>query len=171
MNNFALKYKKKNTFELEQKKINQINKNEIIIKIYSCGICGSDLKILRKGSNRVKRNTVLGHEISGEIIYAKSGKYFKKGQKIILGADIPNKYKKDFAFGHEIDGGFQKYLKIDMSLLRKSPHYLTKNKINHDTSCLAEPLACCINGFENSPCKKRWTRHPPRSQRISIIKR
>ena len=73
MNNFALKYKKKNTFELEQKKINQINKNEILIKIYSCGICGSDLKILKKGSHRVKKNTVLGHEMSGEIIFAEPG--------------------------------------------------------------------------------------------------
>ena len=60
MNNFALKYKKKNTFELEQKKINQTNKNEILIKIHSCGICGSDLKILKKGSNRVKKKYCFG---------------------------------------------------------------------------------------------------------------
>ena len=66
---------------------------------------------LKKGSNRVKKNTVLGHEISGEIASAEAGKYFRKGQKIILGADIPNKSNRDFAFGHEIDGGFQKYLK------------------------------------------------------------
>ena len=148
MNNFALKYKKKNALELEQAKISQTNKNEILIKIHSCGICGSDLKILKKGSNRVKKNTVLGHEISGEIASVTSDKYFKKGQKIILGADIPNKSNKDFAFGHEIDGGFQKYLKISNNLLRKAPHYLTKNKINHNTACLVEPLACCLNGFE-----------------------
>ena len=33
MNNFALKYKKKNALELEQAKISQTNKNEILIKI------------------------------------------------------------------------------------------------------------------------------------------
>ena len=148
MNNFALKYKKKNSLELEQAKIDQTNKNEILIKIHSCGICGSDLKILKKGSNRVKKNTVLGHEISGEIASAGADKYFRKGQKIILGADIPNKSSKNFAFGHEIDGGFQKYLKVSNNLLRKAPHYLTKSKINHNTACLVEPLACCLNGFE-----------------------
>ena len=84
MNNFALKYKKKNGLELEQEKIDQTNKNEILIKIHSCGICGSDLKILKKGSSRVKKNTVLGHEMSGEIASVESNKYFKKGQKIYL---------------------------------------------------------------------------------------
>ena len=148
MNNFALKYIKKNNLKFIKEKINKINKNEILIKIHSCGICGSDLKILKKGSKRVKKNTVLGHEISGEIASSNSDKYFKKGQKIILGADIPNKFKKDFAFGHEINGGFQKYLKVNSNLLRKAPHYLTKNKIDYNSTCLTEPLACCLNGFE-----------------------
>ena len=148
MNNFALKYKKKNVLKLEHQKINCIHRNEIVIKIHSCGICGSDLKIIKNGSSRVKKNTVLGHEISGEIVSTAFGKYFKKGQKIILGADIPNKLNKNLAFGHEIDGGFQKFLKVNNNLLRKAPHYLTKGKINHNVTCLTEPLACCLNGFE-----------------------
>jgi len=148
MNNFALKYKKKNVLKLEHQKINHIRKNETLIKIRSCGICGSDLKIIKNGSSRVKKNTVLGHEMSGEIVSAVFSKYFKKGQKIILGADIPNKLNKNFAFGHEIDGGFQKYLKVNNNLLLKAPHYLIKGKINHNNTCLAEPLACCLNGFE-----------------------
>lgn len=148
MNNFALKFIKKNNLKFSKEQIGSVNKNDILIKIHSCGICGSDLKILKKGSNRVKKNTVLGHEMAGEITHVNSNKYFKKGQKIILGADIPNKLKKDFAFGHEINGGFQKYLKIKSDLLRKAPHYLTKNKIDYNSTCLAEPLACCLNGFE-----------------------
>jgi len=148
MINLALKYKKKNNFKLEKNKIEKVKKNEILIKIHSCGICGSDLKILNKGSKRVRKNTILGHEISGEIVYSGSSRYFKKGQKIILGADIPVKYKKDYAFGHEIDGGFQKYLKVNNNLLHIAPHYITRNKINHNTACLTEPLACCLNGLE-----------------------
>ena len=155
MNNFALQYKKKNTLKFEQQKIGKISKNEVLIKIHSCGICGSDLKILKKGSYRVKKNTVLGHEMSGEIIFAEPGKYFRRGQKIVLGADIPHKLNKDFAFGHEINGGFQRYLRVKSKLLRKAPHYLTKSKIDYDTACLAEPLACCLNGFEKINFKPR----------------
>jgi len=148
MINLALKYKKKKYLKLEEVKIKKITRNDVLIKIRSCGICGSDLKIVNKGSRRVKKNTVLGHEISGEIVHAGLSKYFKKGQKIILGADIPNKSKKDFAFGHEIDGGFQKYLKVSNNILHTAPHYITRSKINHNTACLTEPLACCLNGFE-----------------------
>ena len=148
MNNLSIKYIKKNVLNFERTQIEQSKKNETVVKIHSCGICGSDLKILKNGSNRVKKNTVLGHEMSGEILSTTSKKYFKKGQKIILGADIPNKFNKDLAFGHEIDGGFQKYLKINSNLLRNAPHYITNTKINHNNTCLTEPLACCLNGFE-----------------------
>lgn len=148
MINLSLKYKKKNNLALESNIISKINKNDILIKVHSCGICGSDLKILKGGSNRVKKNVVLGHEISGEIIYSSANKKFKKGQNIILGADIPNKKNKDFAFGHEIDGGFQKYLTVKHEILQASPYYLTSQKIDHEVTCLTEPLACCINGIE-----------------------
>ena len=148
MINLALKYKKKNYLKLEEVKIRDVKRSDVLIKIRSCGICGSDLKIVNKGSRRVKKNTVLGHEISGEIVHAGLSKYFKKGQKIILGADIPIKSKKDFAFGHEIDGGFQKYLKVSNNILLAAPFYLTRSNINHNTACLTEPLACCLNGFE-----------------------
>ena len=67
MNNFALKYNKKNVLKLEHQKINYINKNETLTKIHSCGICGSDLKIIKNGSSRVKKNTILGHEISSDV--------------------------------------------------------------------------------------------------------
>ena len=39
-------------------------------------------------------------------------------------------------------------MKVNNNLLRKAPHYLTKRKINHNTTCLVEPLACCLHGFE-----------------------
>ena len=75
-------------------------------------------------------------------------KTFKTNYNIVLGADIENNENKDLALGHEIDGGFQRYLKINYKLLKSTPHYLTKKKIDFDTASLAEPTACCLNGFE-----------------------
>lgn len=124
-------------------------KNDVVIQVKSCGICGSDLKIYRGANKRVKKNRVIGHEISGKIIKSpKNQKLFKKDQNIVLGADVENKSNKDLALGHEIDGGFQKYLKIDYNLLKKIPHFITTKKINYNLASLTEPLACCLNGFE-----------------------
>ena len=44
----------------------------------ACGICGSDLKILKYGSKRVKNNVVLGHEVSGQILDFKKNSVIKK---------------------------------------------------------------------------------------------
>ncbi len=120
-------------------------KNEILIEVKSCGICGSDLKLLDFGNSRVKSGTVIGHEISGKII-----EHNKKvsNKNVILGADIPVDFKKDFALGHEIDGGFQKFLSIEKKYFNKVPNFITKKKIDYNLASLSEPLACCLNGFE-----------------------
>jgi L-iditol 2-dehydrogenase len=132
-----------------RKSIIDLQKNEILINVKSCGMCGTDLKIFKKGSHRVKKNRIIGHEISGQIIKVPNNQsYFKKNSNIILGADIENLENKNFALGHEVDGGFQKYMKIDANLLKKVPHYLTNKKINYDQASMTEPLACCINGLE-----------------------
>ena len=127
----------------------RLKSNQVLIKIESCGMCGTDLKIFMNGSKRVKKNRVMGHEISGKILQVPNKeKYFKKNFNIVLGADIEDSNKKDFALGHEIDGGFQKYMTIDSKLLKKIPHFFTKKKINYNYAAMTEPLACCINGLE-----------------------
>ena len=128
----------------------KIKKQNVLINVKSCGMCGTDLKIFNFGSKRVKKNRVMGHEISGKIIHVPLGqKYFKKGENIILGADIEGVNKADeYALGHEIDGGFQKYLSINVKLLKKVPHYKTLKKIDYDLTSVTEPLACCLNGLE-----------------------
>jgi len=72
------------------------------------------------------------NEISGKIVKVpKNEKYFKKNSNIVLGADIEDHTKEDFALGHEVDGGFQKFLAIKSNILKKFPHFFTKKKINY----------------------------------------
>ena len=135
---------------LAKSKLN-LEKNDILIEVKSCGICGSDLKILEHGSSRVKNGTIMGHEVSGKIINLKKNNSQKN---IILGADIPMINEENFAIGHEIDGGFQKFLKIKKKFFNKIPNYITKKKINYDLASLSEPVACCLNGFERMSFQK-----------------
>lgn len=150
MINTSLNFYKKKLF-LKKKLVN-FNKSDLVIKVKSCGICGSDLHILKNGSKRVSDGRVMGHEISGQIIDRNKNK--DKIRNVLFGADIPHKYKSNYALGHEIDGGFQKYLSIDKKLFKKIPHFITKKKINFDKASLCEPLACCLNGFKNMNFKK-----------------
>lgn len=149
--NISLNFIKPKTLKLRNNKIVPKN-NDVIIKVESCGMCGSDLKMFKNGSSRLKKNRIMGHEIAGKIVLAPSNqKYFKRNSQIALGADIEN--HKNFALGHEIDGGFQKFLKIDKNLLKKTPHYMTTKKVKFDILALTEPLACCLNGIEKIDLK------------------
>ncbi len=152
MINTSLIYNNK-SLKLINRKI-QPSKDDVVVKVRSCGICGSDIKILRGKNKRVKIGRVIGHEISGQICNIVSKKPVTSNQNIIFGADIPSKTKKDFALGHEIDGGFQQYMIIKKKLLNKIPHVKTYKKINFDLASLCEPLACTLNGFEKINFKK-----------------
>ena len=136
-----------------KKKILKFSKADVVIKVKCCGICGSDINILKNGSKRLSEGRVMGHEIAGEILNHDSKKN-SKIRNILLGADIPNNNKIDYALGHEIDGGFQKYLVLKKELLKKIPHFVTNKKINFKISSLCEPIACCLNGFKGMNFKK-----------------
>ena len=60
----------------------------------------------------------MGHEIAGVIMKYKKNKLVDTKKKILLGADIPNKENKDFALGHELDGGFQNIWKFHLKILK-----------------------------------------------------
>lgn len=151
MINYSLKYNNKKL--LLEKNLLKFSKKDVVIRIRSCGICGSDINILKNGSHRVSDGRVMGHEIVGQILNfdKKNG---PKNRNILLGADIPHPDKSDYALGHEIDGGFQKYLVINKNILKKIPHFITQKKINFKIASLCEPIACCLNGFKNMNFKK-----------------
>lgn len=155
INNYSLRYIAPRKLIFHNSKL-KLKRNDVLIEIKSCGICGSDLKIFNGYNKRVKKKRVIGHEIAGKIINSpKNQKLFQVNSNILLGADIENDLNKDLALGHEIDGGFQKYLKININLLKKTPHYITKKKIDYNLASLAEPLACCLNGIEQISFKPK----------------
>tara|TARA_B100000900_G_C20552636_1_gene705410 strand:+ start:567 stop:1574 length:1008 start_codon:yes stop_codon:yes gene_type:complete len=145
--NSSLKWYASRGLTLKRSKLTEINSQEILVKIHSCGICGSDIKILKFGNPRLSSGRIMGHEIAGEVVEVGSDvKKFNAGDKISIGADIPN-HGKDLAFGHELDGGFSEYMLINKNYLQIGP--IEKfDSINFDIASLAEPLACCINGYE-----------------------
>lgn len=131
---------------IEERHIPMIDNDQMLIEVQSCGICGSDIKILNHGNPRVSSGRIMGHEISGKVVQVGSMlEGFKIGDKVSIGADIPS--KDDLAYGHELDGGFSQYMVLDSTHIKNGPIEKFKD-IDYDIAALAEPLACCLNGFE-----------------------
>ena len=131
---------------IEERHIPMIDNDQMLIEVQSCGICGSDIKILNHGNPRVSSGRIMGHEISGKVVQVGSMlEEFKIGDKVSIGADIPCKH--DLAYGHELDGGFSQYMVLDSAHIKNGPIEKFKD-IDYDIAALAEPLACCLNGYE-----------------------
>jgi L-iditol 2-dehydrogenase len=143
--------------------IPEIKSGQVLLKVQSCAICGSDLRILKHGNPRVESGRIVGHEISG--IIEKTGvgvTKFKIGDRVSVGADVPcgdcvyclsdraNCCDINYAIGHQFEGGFTQYMVLNDLTVRLGPINKINNDISYDLGALAEPLACCINGFERA---------------------
>lgn len=138
-----------------------IAEGEVLVKVDSCAICGSDIRIFEKGNKRVKYPTILGHEIAGTVVESRN-RMFKAGDRLAFGADIPcgkcvwckkgfsNNCENNIAFGYEYQGGFAEYLKLDRRIIEYGPvAAISKTAdISQDELSISEPLGCCINGME-----------------------
>ena len=129
------------------------------IKVDSCAICGSDLRIFNHGNDRIQFPAIIGHEVSGTVVDSKN-KDFSIGDKISLGADIPcgkcsecknkkpNLCKKNLAIGYQLKGGFSEYMNLDARIFDHGPVVKLNDSLSLELACLGEPLACSINGIE-----------------------
>jgi len=140
----------------------EITENQLLLKVLSCAICGSDLKISKSGNQRIQEDRTIGHEISGEIVeIGKNVANFNIGDKVSIGADLPcldcefcnsgqvNLCNTNLAVGYQFDGGLSQYMIVNEHILNHGPIAKFKN-ISSDLACLAEPLACAINGVRKS---------------------
>lgn len=84
---------KKGDLQLEQRPIPKAGRNEVLLRIHSVGICGSDVHYLVNGCIGdfiVKAPMVLGHESSGVVAEVGEGvKHLKPGDRVAIEPGIP----------------------------------------------------------------------------------
>ncbi|MFP4499546.1 MAG: alcohol dehydrogenase catalytic domain-containing protein [Candidatus Hydrogenedentota bacterium] len=128
--------------------------NEILVRVDVLGLCLSDMKIIKQGSNHArlrgrdlsKDPTVLGHECACTVV-AVGDRWkdtFQAGQRYIVQADI---YVNgvNYAFGYMIPGGLAEYAYLDERALDGDDGcYLlpVHPETGYSQSALAEPWAC-----------------------------
>src|SRR5881398_3411529 len=84
----AAVYRGVNEVRLETVPVPQIGRGEILLRVHTCGICGTDLKKISTGSHSAPR--IFGHETSG--VVAKAGKgvtSFEPGDRVVIFHHIP----------------------------------------------------------------------------------
>jgi len=146
----------------------EIAADELLLKVHSSAICGTDLRIYKNGHFKIAEgeSRILGHEVSGEI--SKVGKEvtgFAVGERV---ATIPNigcghcraciggfnQLCKDYdAFGINLDGGFAEYMKIPAAALRGHNVVKLPDELSYQEATLIEPFSCAYNSYKQLQTK------------------
>ena len=123
---------------------------EILVKIISCGICGSDIV---EWYRLPRAPLVQGHEIGGEVVeVGGSVKNFRPGDRVFVAPKVPcmecyycknEHYPVCSNIKDRMPGGFAEYVLVPESLLENGT-YLLPNNVTCDQSTFIEPLACVV---------------------------
>ena len=62
----AAVYRGKNDVRLETVPVPEIGPGELLVRVHTCGICGTDLKKIHTGSHSAPR--IFGHEMAGQVV-------------------------------------------------------------------------------------------------------
>lgn len=146
---------------LEDRKLPNIRETEILVKVKSAALCGTDLRMWTNGiAGNLPR--VLGHEVSG-IIHAVGSQVtgYRVGDRVAIAPNMgcglcdrcisgnshmcPD-YK---ALGIHLDGAFEEYMVIPESAVRQGNVCKLEDKISFGAAAALEALSCVYNGFEH----------------------
>ena len=84
----AAVYRGVNDVRVETIPVPEIGPGEVLVKIHTCGICGTDLKKIHTGSHTAPR--VFGHEMSGTVVRVTEGVTgFAVGDRVMVYHHIP----------------------------------------------------------------------------------
>lgn len=138
--------------------------DQVLARVDACGLCFSDLKIIRQGGdhprlyhrNLAESPVIMGHEVALTVVEVGDdlkGTY-EPGQRYVVQADVYYQ-GKNLAFGYMLPGGFEQYVLLGDEVLRgDAGSYLIpieRDTTGHAQAALAEPWACVVRAYKAEP--------------------
>src|SRR6202167_2132301 len=158
---FAALYRGVNDVRLETVPVPEIGPGELLLRVHTCGVCGTDLKKIASGSHSAPR--IFGHETTGVVAAVGAGvNKFQPGNRVVVFHHIPCRscyycchntfaqcatYKKvGCTAGFEPSGGgFAQYVRVMDWIVRRG---LVKipDGVRFEQAAFVEPVNTCLKG-------------------------
>jgi len=163
---FAATYTQDEELRLEEVAIPNISDDEMLLRVMSSSICGTDLRTIQHGHHKLQhgQKIVLGHEFSGTIETMGSRvQNYHLGQRVAVAPNVgcglcsqciegkANMCPNYEAFGISFDGGHAEFVKIPASVISQGNVMPLPDKVSFEEASLNEPLSCVINSI--SACR------------------
>lgn len=138
-----------------------IKRDEVLIKVKYCGICGSGIESYNTGGMYLP-NIIIGHEFSGVIEeVGEDVKGLKNGDKVTANPNLPcgscywcSHYQENMciisnnSIGTTQDGAMAEYISLKAERVHKLP-----DSMDLQTGATVEPLANCVYAVQQSGFK------------------
>ncbi len=84
----AVVYRGVNDMRIETVPVPEIGPGELLVRIATCGICGTDLKKIHYGSHSAPR--IFGHEMAGTVVARGAGVTgYELGERVMVHHHVP----------------------------------------------------------------------------------
>ena len=161
----AAVYRGKNEIFLEMVPVPEIGEGELLVRVHSCGVCGTDIKKIEHGL--VEPPRIFGHEMAGTVVRAgKKAKKFAEGDRVALHHHIPCRKcfycrKKLFSqcasyrrtgttAGFEpAGGGFAQYVRVMDWIVAEGTVGIPEG-VSFEEASFLEPLNTCLKALETA---------------------
>jgi L-iditol 2-dehydrogenase len=159
----AAVYRGQHDVRLETVPLPAISAGEILVRVHTCGICGTDLKKISTGSHSAPR--IFGHETSGVVAaVGPNVTKFQPGDRVMVFHHIPCRecyfcrhktfaqcetYKKvGCTAGFEPSGGgFAEYVRVLAWIVERGTVRIP-DAVSFEQACFVEPVNTCMKGID-----------------------
>jgi L-iditol 2-dehydrogenase len=135
----------------------QIAPGEVLLQPLACGICTTDVRAVRNGSDASK-GYGLGHEVVGRIVAVGDGTERTIGQRVVAAPYVPcgdcylcrrgQPTLCENLFDHGLDpGGLAERIRLSKPLVERGT-FSVPDALPSEVAALTEPVACCVQAVE-----------------------
>jgi len=157
----AAVYHGPNDLRIEEVPIPQIGPGELLIKVLSASICGTDIRILHGNHRMYAPGTIRipGHEVVGHIAKIGEGLVgFSVGERVFVAPNTGcghceqcvsgnnNVCSNYEAVGVTLDGGFAQYMRVPANSIQQGNVIKLAESVDSAVAALMEPFACVLRG-------------------------
>jgi L-iditol 2-dehydrogenase len=161
----AAVYRGPSVINVESIPVPQIGDRELLVRVHTCGICGTDLKKIQHGLIPPPR--IFGHEIAGTVVRTGAGvTKFQNGDRVAVHHHIPcgtcffcrKKIYSQCEFyrrtgttaGFEpAGGGFAEYVRV-MDWIVEEGTVKIPDQVSFEEASFLEPLNTCLRALETA---------------------
>jgi len=144
------KWYNNNDIKIEDEPKPEPGPDEILVKVFSCGICGSDIV---EWYRLPRAPLIPGHEIGAEVVRTgTSVSEFKPGDRVFVAPKVPcmncsycekGLHPLCSNVADRLPGGFAEFVLVPAPIVATGT-YLLPDTISYDQSTFIEPLACVV---------------------------